>query len=599
MSLRTHGPWAFYALALLLLVLFSSGCTFSRMAKKAERQQKITVDPAVLMVRGPLVPVEITAQLPANLLRNDYKYGIRIYYKAIKGVEEHVGSLAFDFGNYNFVDRKPTMQRSFSIAYAPSKVMGQLMAQGVVTNPKGRKKFTKSIILAPGIRTTPYLTQTIHSPAYVPDEGQKTDSGVVKFMIFYDQGLATLRTGVGTNLQLLDEFLKTNPKTRQIEILGTQSPDSAEARTQNLAMRRAVALENFIKKKIDTESYASTLSTIEFKKQAISYSWNAFLGRIEDSALPEDQVQQILAIVNGPGSFTQKEKALQDLPSYDYLDMYVYPVLRYAQATINYKPNPRREYEVYLLAKKIVQNRANPDVLTAAEMEYAASLTPLLAEKKKIYEATVQNYMTWQALNNLGMVNFEQAQKEVKPAVRKSLLASAIHNFRYSAHRNPTAERFYNLAVAHHQKGDALEAMQSYDYAVKLGGKLPMLQQVFTDKAALEMELGQYDDAVRSITYAGDSYAAQFNRTLLYFLKENYDGSTALAQKLLTQFPNDARTYYLLAIIGARTQQEDMMAENLNKAVNLQPDLAGKAIEDLEFRGYQKSAAFQQAMKKR
>lgn len=549
------------------------------------------------MVRGNQVPVEVQAQLPANLLRDDYQFGIRLYYKTPKGVEEHIGSLPFEFGNYTYDNRKPTMRQSFTFPYTASKVRGQLMAQGVVTNPKGRKKFTKPVVVATGILTTPHLTQRIHAPAYVPDPAKAETPGTITFTIFFDQGLATLRTGMGTNLQLLNEFLLSNQKTKEITIHGIHSPDSMEARTQNLAMRRAVALERFIKQKIDTETYATTLSDITFNRKASSQNWHPLINRIENSALPKEQVQQILEVVNGPGSFTQKEKKLQQLPSYDYLDTYVYPVLRYAEATIDYQPNPRRDYEVYLLAKKIVQNRANATALSDSEMQYAASLTPLLAEKKKIYESAVENYMTWQSLNNLGMVNYEQAQKELDPTIKKNLMANAILNLRYAAHRNPTSQQFYNLAVAHHQNGDNLEALHSYDYAVKLGGALPILQQVFTDKAALELEIGQYDDAVRSISYAGNSYAAQFNRTLLYFLKENYEGATDLAQKLLTQFPNEANTHYLLAVIGARTQQERLLTENLKKAVTQKPDMAGKAIEDLEFRKYHKSAAFAEALR--
>ena len=550
------------------------------------------------MVRGNQVPVEVQAQLPANLLRDEYQYGIRIYYKSTKGLEEHIGSLPFDFGNYTYENRKPTLLRSFTFPYTASKGQGHLMAQGVVTNPKGRKKFTRPVVLAPGILTTPHLTQRIHAPAYVPDPGKAETPGAVTFTIFFDKGLATLRTGMGTNLQLLHEFLLSNQKTKRIDITGTHSPDSIEVRTQHLAMRRVVAVERFVQQKIDTETYANTLSDITFHKNATSHNWQAFINRIENSALPKEQVQQILEVVNGPGTFTQKEKKLQQLPSYDYLDTYVYPVLRYAQATIAYQPNPRRDYEVYLLAKKIVQNRANANALSDSEMQYAASLTPLLAEKKNIYEAAVENYMTWQSLNNLGMVNFEQAQKELNPTLKKNLMENAILNLRYAAHRNPTAQQFYNLAVAHHQNGDALEALHSYDYAVKLGGALPILQQVFTDKAALELEIGQYDDAVRSIAYAGNSYAAQFNRTLLYFLKENYEGATQLAQNLLAQFPDEANTHYLLAIIGARTQQEQQMAEHLKKAVAQKPELASKAIDDLEFRNYHKTAAFAEALRK-
>ncbi|MBC3538123.1 tetratricopeptide repeat protein [Rufibacter sediminis] len=567
------------------------------MAKKAEKGQIITAQPQVLMVRGNQVPVEVQAQLPKNLLRNDYRYGIRVFYKAEKGVEEHVGSLGFDFGNYNFVDGKPTMGSSFAFPYTASKIRGKLMAQGVVTDPKGRKKYTKSKELAEGIITTPQLIQTVHTPTYAPENFKNEAPGPLKFPIYFDQSLATLRQGHGTNLQLLEDFIKTNQKTKKIEILAMHSPDQEESTTRNLASRRAVAVERFIKQKIETEGYNNSVQAINFDLRTLQKNWAAFLGRVQNSALPEEQIQQILDIVNGSGSFQEKEEKLQALPSYDYLEMYVYPVLRYAEVTIDYQPNLRRDYEIYLMAKRIVENRANADALTAEEMQYAATLTPLLAEKKRIYESAVETYMNWQSLNNLGMVFFEQAQKELRPKVKQTLLESAILNLRYAAHRQPNAQQFYNLAVAHHQHGDALEALQSYDYAIRLGGSLPVLQQVFTDKAALELSVGQYDDAVRSLSYAGKGYAAQFNMALLYFLKENYEGAAELGQQLVTEFPQDANAHYLLAVIGARSQKEDLMAEHLKLAIKAKPTLAAKAIDDLEFRRYHKSAAFAAAMK--
>ncbi|WP_207431172.1 hypothetical protein [Sabulibacter ruber] len=567
------------------------------MAKKAEKGQVITAQPSVLMVRGNQVPVEVQAQLPKNLLRDEFRYGIRIYYKAEKGVEEHVGSLGFDFGNYNFVEGKPTMQSSFTFPYTPSKIRGQLMAQGVVSDKKGRKKYTKAKELAQGILTTPHLIQTIHAPAYAPEVFKNEAPGPLHFPIYFDQGLATLRHGYGTNLKMLEEFILSNQKTKKIEILATHSPDPTETNARNLSARRAVAVERFIKQKMEAEAYNNSVSSIKFDLQTLQKNWNAFLGRIQNSALPEEQVQEILDIVNGKGSFAEKEEKLQALPAYEYIEMYVYPVLRYAEVTIQYQPNLRRDYEIYLLAKKIVENRANADALTAEEMQYAANLTPLLAEKRRIYESAVETYMNWQSLNNLGMVYFDQAQKELKPKVKQNLLENAILNLRYAAHRKPNAQQFYNLAVAHHQHGDALEALQSYDYAIRLGGPLPVLQQVFTDKAALELSVGQYDDAVISLTYAGNSYAAQFNKTLLYFLKENYEGAEALGKKLLEEYPQDANTHYLMAVIGARSQKEALMAEHLKQAIKAKPDLAGKAIDDLEFKQYHKTESFANAMK--
>ncbi len=48
----------------------------------------------------------------------------------------------------------------------------------------------------------------------------------------------------------------------------------------------------------------------------------------------------------------------------------------------------------------------------------------------------------------------------------------------------------------------------------------------------------------------------------------------------------DATTYYLTAVLGARTHNENMVMSNLRQAVKLDRTLLAKAKKDLEFAGY-------------
>ena len=59
----------------------------------------------------------------------------------------------------------------------------------------------------------------------------------------------------------------------------------------------------------------------------------------------------------------------------------------------------------------------------------------------------------------------------------------------------------------------------------------------------------------------------------------------------------DATAYYLLAIVGARTNNTELMTKNLTQAVKLDRTLAEKAINDLEFANFQESEAFKNALK--
>ena len=45
----------------------------------------------------------------------------------------------------------------------------------------------------------------------------------------------------------------------------------------------------------------------------------------------------------------------------------------------------------------------------------------------------------------------------------------------------------------------------------------------------------------------------------------------------------DANTFYLMAILGARTNNQQMLSTNLRQAVRMDSSLASKAAKDLEF----------------
>lgn len=53
----------------------------------------------------------------------------------------------------------------------------------------------------------------------------------------------------------------------------------------------------------------------------------------------------------------------------------------------------------------------------------------------------------------------------------------------------------------------------------------------------------------------------------------------------------DATTYYLMAVLGARTNNESMLNTNLRQAIRLDNSLAKRAVEDLEFAKYNLSKA--------
>jgi hypothetical protein len=88
-------------------------------------------------------------------------------------------------------------------------------------------------------------------------------------------------------------------------------------------------------------------------------------------------------------------------------------------------------------------------------------------------------------------------------------------------------------------------------------------------------------DLSKATTAFGD--AKTNNSALAQILSKDY--STAKSTLASIENP-DATTYYLTAILGARTNNENMVMSNLRQAVKLDSSLLSKAKSDLEFSNF-------------
>ncbi|WP_347156636.1 tetratricopeptide repeat protein [Pontibacter chitinilyticus] len=578
----------FYPL-ILALVMSGTGCTLTRMVHLAEKEQEITVSPNPLVANGKEVAFEIKAQVPQKLIRDKQRYKLDVYYEYGPELQrENIGFLNFEFGNFTYEHGKPTIISQFSFPYAAPKNKGRLMVQGIAIDKEDDDvKYTKPKQVAIGLVTTPLLLVRSNDFDFTPTTYEEEANKPATLTFYFEKGEAKLRSYLGSNLQVLDQYVLDNVTQQNIHITASQSPD--EAGTQ-LAQQRAKALETYYCNKVQTLDYSGKKVKIN---TAVQHDYTAaLLDKLKASALPKAEVQAVMEILSSDKSLAEQAKALEQTAAYDYLQQYVYPSLRTATVQINYNRTRKADYEIYLLAKKIAEEKADADVLTEEELQYAATLTPLLAEKRKLYEAAIKTTDKWPAYYNLGVVYNEMARKDYRPAAKQALLARAIHNLSYAGFRNPTAKVYYSLASAYHERGDRLEALQYYDYAIKLGGDKDILQHIFADKAALEIEVGQYDDAIESLRYAGDSYQTNMNLGLSYLLKENYEGAEQFYDRALELKPQEALAHYSLALIGARTHNEPMLEQHLRQAVQADSSFTQRAINDLEFEAYHDSPAY-------
>lgn len=593
-------------LVALALALPTACATLPGMLKTAENGRRVRVEPTPLTAVGDAVPFEATAKAAASHLHKGAVYEVVLTYHYDHDLRlDTVGRLAFGPSDYTYDDSvkgRLVSRHRFTLANAARRSPGQLMARGQVRELKPNGKIlraTTETLVARGI-SDPARRVVLEDSALtlLPEHANNVMSGTRTLPLYFDQGQWFIRSHLGTNIAALEDLIDANQHTQRVLIAAGHSPDSLDAHQPALASKRVKMLLYYYKQRVKGFSYLNKVENITFDTLAYRRSWELFLNQVQNSALKPAQQDSVLSIINDTrGTFAQKEKALHQLTYFDYLEDYIYPVLRWGTVAVTYTAPKRYDSEVYILSKKMLAKEADIDALTPEELRYSATLTPLLAEKQRIYELAAASTASWEAFYNLGVVLALRAEKEPTERVQRNYYHRAAVNFTLAAHRHPTAELFYRAAAAHHRAQETLEALSDYDYAIKLGGARPMLRKIFSDKAALEIQIGQSDQALTSLRLAGPSYQNYLNQGLLLVQKGGYDAAAAQYSLALALRPQAAAPHYGLAVAAARRHDEATLAQQLRQAVQLDRTLATQAVEDLEFQDYVQGAAFREALK--
>lgn len=206
--------------------------------------------------------------------------------------------------------------------------------------------------------------------------------------------------------------------------------------------------------------------------------------------------------------------------------------------------------------------QTNPSELNVEELLYAATLTDDNNRKAQIYEQVTKLYPNdFRGYNNLGKAQY----------VNKNY-NSALANLNKAAQLAPnSSEVAMNQGLLQLINKDFSAANRSFSNAAGLEGLGDALGVYY---------LTQGDNAA-AVKAFGSSKTN--NAALAQLLTKDY----AAAKNTLGAIANpDATTYYLNAVLGARTNNASMVTSNLSKAIQLDNSLATMALNDLEFANF-------------
>ena len=540
--------------ALLVLALSSCG-------KMGELSSDyFTTNPEVLEAIGGKVPVTINGKFPEKYMKKKATVEVTPVLRW-KGGEAKGQPAVFQGekveGNGQTISYKVggsyTMKASFD--YVPEMANSELYLDFKIT--KGKKTYTiPSVKIADGVIATSELPTAASSNAsYANDAFQRIikDAQTANIMFLIQQ--ANLRNSE-LNSDDMKEFHKKvaeinadtkNYKLNNIEISAYASPDGGVELNTGLAENRENNTEKYMQRQLKKGKIDANLDT-----KYTAQDWEGFQELVSKSNLQDkDLILRVLSMYQDP---EQRETEIKNISSvYKTLADEILPQLRRARLTANYDIIGRSDDEI---------NEAfNTDakVLSVEELLYAATLTNDNARKEAIFTKTTQLYPNdFRAYNNLGELAFAAGDA-----------AKAESYFKQAASKNANApEVNANLGLCELVKGN-VAAAESYL------GKATGANAANEALGNLYIKQGQYDRAVNAFGDAKTNSAAQAQ-----ILAKDYNKAKATLSAIKNP---DAMTDYLMAIVGARTNNASLVSSSIKSAIAKDASMAQRAANDREF----------------
>ena len=527
-----------------------------------------TVNPNPLEVVGEQVPATVTARVPAKFFKKNATVTVTPYLVYAGGES---ASQAYSFqgekvrGNAPVInyEKGGTATIPVSFNFIPEMMKSELYLAFTVT--QGSKKYVlPRVKVADGVVATAALANAKGvTPALGADAFQRIINEKYKADILFLINQANIRPGQLTtaqmeelNRELASAHADDRRQIEEINIESYASPDGTLEFNTKLAQNREdntrAYMNNKLKKDRITDFGALTANfTAE--------DWEGFKKLVAASNIQDkDLILSVLSMYKDP---EQREREIRNLTSiFDQLAETILPQLRYSRITASINVIGKSDEEIE------AAYATNPSSLSIEEILYCASLTDDNNRKMKIYNTAASLYpKDYRTFNDLGLTQYLSGD-----------LDAAKKNFEQAARINPQAgEPQMNLALISMINKDYRQANQKLGDAAgvpELGDALGTYYLLTGDNAAAVKAFGN--------TKSNNAAVAQI-------LTKDYNRAKSTLGAITTP---DATTYYLMAVLGARTNNDKMVNTNLRQVARLDSEMAARAAKDLEFANFNVSS---------
>ena len=521
-------------------------------------------NPNPLELVGENVPAVVTGNVPAKFFVKNAE--VTVTPVLVYGGTETASS-SFTFQGEKVRGNNPVISYEqggrvsvpVNFVYQPEMIKSELYLNFDVK--QGNKQYVlPRVKVADGVVATGDLASAAGvTPALAPDAFQRIInekySADIRFLI----NMANIRKDQLTSdaMELFNENVRkaaadTTRVIEELNISSYASPDGTMAFNTQLAENREKNTQKYLEGQLKKDKITEFG---ELTSQFTPEDWEGFKQLVSASNIQDKVlILSVLAMYKDP---EVREREIRNLSSvFEVLADEILPQLRYSRltASVNVIGKSPEQINWYIDNK--------PGELTIEELLYGATLTNDANRKKNIYTLATKQYPNdYRGFNDLGMVYYEAGD-----------YTSALNNFKKAAQLNPRA--------AEPQMNQGLVAM--------LGGDYKTANSAFGNAAGLN-ELGdalgvyylKQGDAAGAVKAFGNSKSN--NAAVAQILTKDYAKAKATLNGVATP---DANTYYLLAVVGARTNDAQTVSNNLAKAIKLDNSLATRAANDLEFANY-------------
>ena len=544
-------------------LLFLAGCTGLGSMEKEIEALGLQATPEPLILRGDQVELKIEGKFPPKY------FAKKVSMEAIPVLTWEGGAAEYDAQGFQGEDAAGNFQvipfeAGKSFVYEASVPFDAAMEDAAelavrISGTQGNKSATfDPVVIGAGVITTPLWVQSDDQFIAVPDAYKRVISYTQEATVNYSVNASGVR---GSELrdadwQELKTLIKLAASADSVTLTGVNiesyaSPEGEITLNEDLASDRAGSAA----KAMANELKRSKIATNDafYNESPKGEDWNGFKSLMKASSIADKDL--ILRVLEMYSDKNKREEEIRNIAkTYKEIEKDILPELRRSQMAVSY------DVEGYTDEELIAMSMESPQMLTADELLFAATLFESVNDKLTVFENAMRVHTTdFRAYNNAGWCLTEMG---------RNTQAKELFNQALTLDRNKAV--LNNVAAIKRQEGDVDGAMKLLNEA---NGASP---EVAYNKGIILIQKGDYPSAISNMGRSS---------TVNVALAKMLNGDASGAKTTLENAGDDsAVASYLMAVACARLGDANGVKVHLAEALAKDPGLRAKSEKDLEFR---------------